>query len=171
MLTIFGGILAKDKLPNNKPPASLTAYIVNTDESGGEGKHWLLLYCVESSSAAGKGGGGGISSLLYFVDPLGKQPYQYNSKFSKFCSKFGKVVTLKHPIQDSSSQLCGLYVIYFMYYLARGYDLNSIEKRFYKINLMKNDRIVFRSCWSMFRKCPGATKLLLSLYKSVHYLK
>ena len=164
MSKIFGGILAKDKLPNNKPPPQQkTAYIVNTDESGGEGKHWILLYCVES--------GGGGSSLLYFIDPLGKQPYEYNSQFSKFCSKFHKIVTLKRPIQDNESQLCGLYVIYFLYHLVRGHDLNSIESHFYKLNVKKNDRIVFRFCWSMFRKCPGIAKALLLLYKSVHYLK
>ena len=160
ILKIFGGILPKDKLPTHKPLRN-TAYIVNTDHSGGKGEHWLLLYCMVS------GGGGGGSSLLYFVDPLGKAPNHYNSQLSSFCSKFQKIVTLSHPIQHRESQLCGLFVMYFLYHLARGHDLKSVQSQFYARNLKSNDRIVFRFCWKMFsRKCPAAL-----LYKSLHHLK
>ena len=157
ILKIFGAILPKDKLPKSKPLRNI-AYIVNTDRTGGKGKHWLLLYCVV----------GGDSSLVYFVDPLGNPPHHYNSHLSTFCSKFQKIITLSHPIQDRDSQLCGLFVMYFLHHLARGHHLKSVERHFYDKNLKRNDRLVFRFCWKMFgRKCTAPALLFKSLHHSM----
>ena len=166
-MRVFGGILAKDKLPKYDPTTKM-AYIVNTDKSGEKGRHWILLYCLPGSNASGKGGGGGGSGrTLIYMDPLGKPPHFYNSHLTEFCSKFKKIIKLKSAVQSRQSSLCGLYVLYFLYYLARGNELHAISRNFFRSNLLRNDKIVLRFCWQIFRHCPPIIKrqLLTLVYK------
>ena len=157
MAKVFCGILAKDQLPVNVPTTTTTkdcAYIVNTDESDEQGQHWLLLYCSAQHN------------VLYYIDPLGNPPKHYNGYLTKFASKFQKIIKLPYAVQGGRSRLCGLFVMYYLYYLARGYsDIEKISSTFFKAGLGRNDRIVLKFFWKMFRFCPK--KLLYKCMNSV----
>ena len=158
MSKVFCGILAKDQLPTQVPTNKNCGYIVNTDESDEEGEHWLLLYCSHTTAQ---------HPILYYIDPLGRPPQHYNGYLSKFASKFQKIIKIPYAIQGGRSRLCGLFVIYYLYYLARGYsDIEKISNHFFNGGLHRNDRIVLRFFWKMFRFCPK--KLL---YKCMHSVK
>lgn len=125
----FFGIYARDTLPTINPLTE-GGYILNTDLSTNIGEHWVLAYCVPSTK-----------NMLY-IDPLGQQPPQTFKQWLK-STKY-TIIQLKKPIQPLHSHLCGLYVLFYLYHLARKTPLRKITAQF------SNDKVVVQFACKRF---------------------
>lgn len=123
----YKGIYAKDTLPMLRHHGG---YIANTDESTDIGEHWVLVYLTQQS--------------LFFIDSFAEEPRYYGKEFEEWIessSELVKIRRLTQPLQHPHSHFCGLYVLYFFYYLSRHYPLDGILKSFSN-NSLNNDRKV-----------------------------
>jgi hypothetical protein len=128
--TIYDGFWFPDQLPIlSKLPALI---ILNTDESTGPGEHWCAAYFSTSEHCE-------------FFDPLGEPPentilgYSFLHHLSAFCKniEFNTV-----PVQHLTAKTCGPHCIYFAYYKARGFPLESIILNCYTEDTQKNEKII-----------------------------
>lgn len=117
----FKGVFPRDWLPN---PLGSGYYVINLDDSVGEGTHWVVLYVR-----------GGNKSAWYF-ESFGLRPPQ-------------EIVDMGIPFVYSSSQyqplksvLCGYYCIYFIRECSDGRDLYDITKVFDTRDKRGNDNII-----------------------------
>lgn len=131
----FVGIFASDELPHIIKRKKDSAYIANTDKSNEIGKHWVLAYRKENE--------------VLFIDPLGESPRFYGVAFEKWLKHF-PVKHLTEPVQGEDSNLCGLFVLYFFYFLSRGHSLKGILKMFSN-KLHLNDITVLKFAWNNLR--------------------
>ena len=86
----FAGVFSADKTPTLVPN---TFVIINTDKSGSQGEHWVMLARVRNRH--------------FFGDSMGKSVKHY-----KNLKNFPKVAYL-NEIQMQQDPICGLYSIYF----------------------------------------------------------
>jgi hypothetical protein len=103
----FGGIFARDTLPNFQTITTFPTYlIVNTDNSDGAGLHWVSLYFSSPSQ-------------LEFFDSFGLQPRVYGFEFipTSYNTK---------RLKSDNTTVCGQYCIFHIYYRLRGYTLDSL---------------------------------------------
>lgn len=124
------GIFPVDKIHCDKPSGKF--FIINTDPSYCEGKHWVSIYFP-------------LNSLPEFFDSLGKSPSFYSNYILEFLiqnSAHGFVYNSKH-IQKPFSSSCGLYCLYFIYFRSKNYSYENILKKFNN-NSEENDCIVKR---------------------------
>ena len=93
----FVGVFAHDQLPNKKLNQH-SSFIINLDDSGGTGTHWVAVY--------GK----------HYFDSFGVPPSTriMNCMRSVFNLKRGQIKYLSHQIQDYDSNRCGYYCIHFI---------------------------------------------------------
>lgn len=131
---VFGGIFPKDKLPNLTTCELNTdqAIIINSAPSSSIGEHWLLAYYRKNPKNA------------VWFDTFGNKPSYYGKEVADWFSKQTEYeeVFNSFVIQSAVSPYCGLFVLFFMYYLARGFQLKKIVKKFSILNLTVNDTIV-----------------------------
>lgn len=104
------------------------AYVINADH------HWLGLYFHEDGTATywDSYGTPPLDSIFRWTNKRCVKPIRYNA------------LCLQSPISD----VCGLYVAFFIRMLNRGYDLSDIHKFFNGVNLLYNDTLVL----SLFEK-------------------
>ena len=147
----FLGIYASNTLPPLGPHlTSPIGIICNTEESGKEGSHWVLVWASPPLITGGK-------TLVYYIDSLCKSPLSSSKYIAQWLGRFknSKIMKLQAPIQSAkSSKLCGLYVLYFLYHLSHGAtNLRAIEKHFYRDakRLKFNDQIVRSFFWKKFK--------------------
>lgn len=100
-------------------PASRSFVVINTDPSTKEGRHWIMVSLKGAADVRGRN--------IYF-DSLGKKPEDYNKTLPNFLGEVYE--TIDGPIQEQSSDLCGIYILFVMLCLARGYKLDRIFKVF-----------------------------------------
>ena len=118
-------VCSSDQLPENPPPRPC-AFVVNTDELTGPGKHWIALWLAED---------GGIEMF----DSYGRQPPRYGSHLVKFldaCSNECKYKT--RVLQHARTRVCGQYCLYYLYWKCVGRSLESILDDF-GIDKVQND--------------------------------
>ena len=133
---IFRGVCARDQLrkvcvPRGRP----SAYIVNTHPIRLPGLHWVCCYFT------------GQGNSFYF-DSFGLPPTHHQvTQFLRRHSK--KVVYNQRLLQDITSSVCGLYVMYFIYQMSRGMSMQRMLQPF-SINTLRNDRIVQRRIQTLF---------------------
>ena len=146
----FMGFCAKDELKPivlNSSNRNDCAYIANTDNAKEIGEHWVLAYRRWQGNQ------------VLFIDPLANPPDFYGPEFSWWLRNF-HVVQLPTPVQGDNSVLCGLFVLYFFYYLSRGCRLASILRTLSKSHPHLNDRLVLDFAWKKFhfngRKLTGS---------------
>jgi hypothetical protein len=89
----FGGVLSNDQL---KKPEKNKFYILNLQNAGQGGSHWVLL-CNG-----------------YYLDPFGAPPTQAITPFVKKYSP--------HQYQGIDSEACGWFCIFFAENLSHGLD-------------------------------------------------
>ena len=135
MSKLIHGILKVDELDRIDPCLhyGTRAYVIYVAE------HWLLLVFYASSH------------ILYF-DPLGQKPEHYSVKLSNWLKTSKCPVKMKLvQLQPYDSNTCGLYILYFVYFLSRGVPFNSIMKKFHKHgDLGPNDIIVSKFVLKQF---------------------
>lgn len=78
-------------------------FIVNTDPYPNPGKHWLCIIFSNSNDAE-------------YFDSLGRSPSFYGFNLTNFISRNSRNIRmLLKKIQHSDSNLCGLYVLFFIF--------------------------------------------------------
>ena len=107
------------------------AFIINASE------HWLLLVLY--------------GDYILYIDPLGKPPSAYSSTLAVWlknqkCPIKSKLIR----IQPNNSELCGLYILYFLYFLSRGFKYENILQKFNRSNLCLNDMLVSKFALTKF---------------------
>jgi hypothetical protein len=101
------------------------AYIVNSVDRQLPGEHWLAIFVTTSGN-------------IEFFDPLARRPGHY--KLSLDC------LYNTEPIQPLDSNLCGLYILFFLYWRTRGLSMKQITDIFDGSN---NDALVLTHYISM----------------------
>jgi hypothetical protein len=93
-------------------------YILNTDDRGDPGEHWLAIFVTSSGD-------------VEFFDPLANRPSHYRLVLDCLYNT--------RAVQPMNSKLCGLYVLYYLYWRCRGLSMDSITS---SLRTRDNDSIV-----------------------------
>lgn len=123
---ILKGVYPVDKVPHNLSyPCFL---IVNSDEHYLPGTHWIGIYIDNYRRAI-------------FLDSFALDPEYYGLKnyIMKMSESF---TTLKIPLQNISSNVCGLYQLYFLFYIANNTDTSNFVSAFTQYDTCYNDNLV-----------------------------
>ena len=126
--SMFGGVLPVDRLPQYPLRRKPRIFIINTDDSTGPGKHWVLVYF----SANWKG--------VYF-DSYGFDVMDPRIEHFLMKNCFSYVYNSK-CVQGALSHTCGYFCLYVAKRLARGYTLKRIVRDFRTFNTYYNDTLV-----------------------------
>lgn len=99
----LNAIVSKDQLYRMTPIPG--AYIINMDDSTGNGTHWIALWLTHPKIA------------LYF-DSFGIEP---PNAVIDFCKRFGchNIIASDSQIQNVNSGYCGQYCLTFLYQMTR----------------------------------------------------
>ena len=103
-------------------------YVVNDEASTDIGNHWFLIFVD--------------TACINFVDSFGKSPEFYNIK--RELSNVKPLLQNHRQIQSSTSNVCGVYTVFFSFNFVRGKTLSEILKHFSKTDLVSNDEAVLR---------------------------
>ena len=101
--------------------------IANTDTYGGPGKHWVVFYFPKRGP-------------YEFFDSIGNSPESYGVGFEKILDK--KYLMYNGQLQQTSSNVCGLYCAYYVIRRSRGRTMKNIVHEFNPFNKRQNDRLV-----------------------------
>ena len=117
---LYGGTLAKDKLP--LPPTKMPKiYIVNQQNSHQPGNHWIVMW---------------IDTTPEYFDSLGKEPH---AEFRHWLSlKKTPFMYNSKRLQNRDSDVCGQYCIMYSYFKCRGITFQKFVDMFDE-NLFLND--------------------------------
>lgn len=105
-------------------------YVVNTVSDPKVMGHWVLFFIDEGNQ-------------VNFIDSFAKHPSTYGGNIFKICNKFNAKYVVKNQLQSNDSLLCGLYCVYFIFYLNKKFKMERILSHF-SCNYKKNDRMVER---------------------------
>ena len=122
----FRWVGPKDKLEKTARRPAL--YVANTDPSGKPGRHWVAMFLEADGTGT-------------FFDSFGRAPSAVDSTFEKFIEKHSDVQIVWNtiPIQCPVSMTCGLYCLYVLCWLCRGFVLDEILSDFDPNDLLSND--------------------------------
>ena len=116
----FGGIYAKDQL---KPDMIKRKhfYIINLDDSIGNGTHWTAFYVD--------------NYRIEYFDSYGVKPIEIICRNYEFIYNSGQ-------IQSYESKACGYYCLYFIYHRSDDYNFYEIIKQFSLVDLNYNQNLI-----------------------------
>lgn len=122
----FLGVYSANEVVSRKNNKSFSV-IFNTGRLGTAGIHFVSLFVTKN--------------ILYYFDSFGDQHIQQD--IAKFIHKLNrKCVMLCEPIQDLSSNFCGLYALAFLLWKKKNKSLKTFYSLFSESNLKLNDKIV-----------------------------
>ena len=101
--------------------------ISNTDTSQGPGQHWVTFYFPKRGP-------------FEFFDSLGHMPDYYNVGFEKILNK--KYLKNVGQLQQSTSNVCGLYCAYYVIKRHKGKTMMGILKDFNLQQKKRNDDLI-----------------------------
>ena len=104
--------------------------IINTNISSEGMGHWVLIV--------------NFKNKIIFFDSFGNTPDYYGNSLSHFALKYKPEIVCTYQIQANKSLTCGVYCIYFAYYLYKNKTLKSILKPFSKRLFKNNEKIILR---------------------------
>lgn len=135
----FGGVLAADHLPvyvTDRPKI----FIVNNSESNFSGTHWVSIFLDKK----------GKNYCSTFFDSLAKPPLE---TFEQFLIVNGpKYEYSLKRIQSLYSDTCGMFCLFFAYFICRGYSLKEILEMFKKEDFLYNELLVLFFSNKVFNK-------------------
>jgi len=117
---IEGKCLSLDEIPLTKVNVPyLMCY--NCESSSSAGLHWLGLAVILDDNK---------KRVVLACDPLGLPPVL--KRVIDFVNKNsdGKLICNKYPLQSSSSNLCGNYIVLFLHHIHGGADYPSFLEKF-----------------------------------------
>ena len=131
---VFRGVYPRNKLPHFVDTRRPSAFVINTDQAPGPGEHWVAVWFD------------GRGKAEYF-DSFGLPPL--HPDIESFISRHSQSY-LYNPrlLQDLSSSMCGVYVLYYIFMKSRGSRMSRILSPFHPHKLWTNDRKV----WSMVQQ-------------------
>jgi hypothetical protein len=133
-------VLACDELPEEKPVAN-TAFIVNLQESWRRGNHWIVLYIVDDHHV----------ELFDSLVTSAERTNIYISNFIKMFRSFEKNAGTK--LQDSVSESCGLYCVYFIYHRCmKKNSMKKIIRKLFTDDPLMNECLVIAFCNKLYNK-------------------
>ncbi len=125
------GVFAADQLPISIPTYPC-GFIVNTDSSSQPGQHWLAVFIRDN--------------IVECFDSYGQPPGAYNPLFSRWIQRHARTVRVNPTrLQSDTSNVCGLYCVYFLRHRLLGHSMTHIIQRFSDANLEANDRYILTS--------------------------
>lgn len=126
----FRGVFAKDSFlsywSDYLIPEDLNLYIVNSENSGRPGKHWVLFAKLPHQ----------VKENWVFFDSYNK-PLSFYGIYDRYAE-----IVAPYRVQGRS-KVCGFYSVFIAFELANGKHLEScIRARFSQADLDNNDRIL-----------------------------
>lgn len=100
-VTNYCGIFSADSIPKTLYRAHLFSFICNLSKVKEEGTHWIAIVYIKG--------------VLIYLDPLGLNN-ELNSCIRNFMLKVPARIfcSINKPLQNTSSDLCGLFCIFFI---------------------------------------------------------
>ena len=133
------GVFAADQLPT-VIPFSPYGFIANTDVSSQPGTHWLAFFIVDNT--------------VECFDSYGQHPGVYNALFSAWVqNQTGNVRVNQTRLQSDTSNVCGLYCVYFLRQRLLGHSMRRIIQRFSLTDLEGNDSHIFDMLTGIYSHC------------------
>ena len=114
--------------------------ISNTDTSQGPGQHWVTFYFPKRGP-------------FEFFDSLGHRPEYYGVGFEKILRK--QYLKNVGQLQQSNSNVCGLYCAYYVIKRHRGTTLRDFIKDYNIHQKKRNDRLIVTKMMTMSKKYDG----------------
>jgi hypothetical protein len=106
---IFLGVFARDQLPFK--PKYPSCFIINTDDSSKQGKHWLAFYYDSNGDAM-------------FFDSFGMHPVFY--KLTSYLNRTSRNWSFNSiQYQSFNTKTCGYFAFIFLLLKCRGIDIND----------------------------------------------
>ena len=114
----FGGVWSRNHLFELQPSTYPQAYVINTDDDDGPGKHWTVFWCERPGE-------------MYFFDSYGCPPAVYGRAFADFSTRHGYARIQHQPkwLQSLTSFVCGHYCLYFLCHSVRCLDRFGSDQR------------------------------------------
>ena len=124
----FKGIYLNNEICSDLKQGEYCIY--NTVYKVGEMGHWVGYFR--------KG------SFIYFIDSLGSEAHKYGGQINKFYSRYKQSIKtlLKRNVQSSISNMCGGYVLYFIFHLMRDRKIKDVLDSFSFNKLSYNDKMI-----------------------------
>ena len=111
--------------------------ISNTDSSQGPEKHWVTFYFPKRGS-------------YEFFDSLGNKPEDYGVGFETYLNK--KYLMSFKQLQQSTSNVCGLYFAYYVMKRHQGKTMRGIVKDLHPRQKKRNDRLVVTKMMALLKQ-------------------
>ena len=87
-------------------------------------------------------------------DSYGKHPGVYNALFSGWMQRYARSVRVNRTrLQSDTSNVCGLYCVYFLRQRLLGHSMRRIVQRFSVTDLEVNDRYIFDMLAGIYSHC------------------
>lgn len=125
-------ITAVNAVPNKIVKIFPQLYIINTDPIPNPGKYWICVIFHDTLNTD-------------YFDSLGNSPRFYSSELIKFIEDNSRngYKFIKKSIQSSSSDICGLYVVFFaLMRICFNIPVENIYDMYFTENLFENDAFV-----------------------------
>lgn len=119
--------------------------ISNTDTSQGQGEHWVAFYFPKRGP-------------YEYFDPLGNRPEDYGVGFEKILNKTYLMNT--GQLQQSTSNVCGLYCAYYVMKRHQGKSMKDIVKDFNPRQKKRNDRLIVTKMMALLTRRRCIKKIL-----------
>ena len=111
--------------------------VSNTYTSQGPGQHWVAFYFPKRGP-------------FEFFDSLGHLPEDYGVGFEKILTK--KYLKNVGQLQQSTSNVCGLYCAYYVMKRHQGKTMKDILKDFNLHQKKSNDRLIVTKMWTLYNR-------------------
>ena len=107
----FLAVFTSDNIPDAIRVSAFSpcCFIVNTDVTGGRGKHWVAFFHLSSRS-------------IEFFDSFGRKPASLGFHLPYIQRKVHNPI----QIQGNDSNVCGQYCIYYLVQRAHGHSMKDI---------------------------------------------
>jgi len=136
----FLGVFARDTLPDLQDVSYPIALIVNSDKISEPGTHWLAIHAKSADQ-------------VVFFDSFGKPPLFYGIEIDMYLNKYfnGQYRENRIQVQAMSSDMCGLFCVFFLYNMCAGLTLPEIMRKFeYPKHLKSNDALLIKFSKTVF---------------------
>lgn len=126
---LFKGCFYNRNIPFQLMHEKECFFIVNTIVDVRKMGHWILFYIRNHH--------------LYFFDSFAFSPNDYEWDIADFFNTYptNKTIVFSNQIQNELSYVCGVYTIFFGYFMSKKYSINRIKSIFTR-NTRRNDSYV-----------------------------
>jgi hypothetical protein len=134
-------VLACNELPPISTIANGTAFIVNLEENWKPGNHWIVLFCASETE-------------IELFDSIVSNAEERNTYIETFVNQYPWMLINKGArLQDSVSESCGLFCLYFLYYRCKEHlSMETIIEHLFSDNTTYNECNVLQFSNALFDK-------------------